>query len=66
MGRIEKVVKKHEQEKHLNTKELIGIMKWDIDQMGKLDKQYVEERNNLKDAYNARIRELAQKMEAQE
>ena len=65
MGKVEKFVKKKEKEKHLGTEDLIGIMNWYIQEMAKLDKQFAEEKNNLTEAYNARLQELKSIMEAQ-
>ncbi len=63
MGKVEKFVKKHEQEKHLDTEALIGIMQWYIQEMAKLNRRATEDRNNLTEAYNARLAELKSQME---
>lgn len=63
MGKVEKFVKKHEQEKHLDTEALISIMQWYIQEMAKLNRQATEDRNNLTEAYNARLAELKSQME---
>lgn len=63
MGKVEKFVKKHENEKHLDTEALISIMQWYIQQMAKLNRQATEDRNNLTEAYNARLAELKSQME---
>ncbi len=63
MGKVEKFVKKHEKEKHLDTEALIGIMQWYIQEMAKLNRQATEDRNNLTEAYNARLAELKSQME---
>lgn len=65
MGKVEKFVKKHEAEKHLDTAELIGIMQWYIQEMAKLNRQANEDRRNLTEAYNAKLAEMKEKMEAQ-
>lgn len=65
MGRVEKFVKKHEKEKHLDTEALISIMQWYIQEMAKLNREATEARNRLTDAYNARLEELKAQMEAQ-
>lgn len=64
MGKVEKFVKKHEKEKHLDTEALISIMQWYIQEMAKLNKQANEDRRNLTEAYNARLAELKAQLEA--
>lgn len=68
MGKVEKFVKKHEKEKqkeaHIGTLELIGVMRWYIQEMAKLNKQANEDRRNLTEAYNARLAELKSQLEA--
>lgn len=64
MGKIEKAVKKHEAEKHLDTAELIGLMQWYIEEMAKLNRQANEDRRNLTEAYNAKLLEMKSKLEA--
>lgn len=68
MGKVEKFVKKHE--KHLDTKEVIAVMQWYIQEMNKLQRDfadtyhdYIVDGNNLTEALNTRLEEL--KMEAQ-
>lgn len=65
MGKVEKFVKKREKEKHLDTEALISIMQWYIQEMAKLNQQANEDRRNLTEAYNSRLAELKEKMEAQ-
>lgn len=68
MGKVEKFVKKHE--KHLDTKEVIAVMQWYIQEMNKLQRDfadvyhdYITDGNNLTEALNTRLEEL--KSEAQ-
>lgn len=69
MGKVEKFVKKHEKEKqkeaHIGTLELIGVMRWYIQEMAKLDKHYADDKRNIVEAYNTRLAELKAQMEAQ-
>lgn len=65
MGRVEKFVKKHEKEKHIDTKEVIAVMQWYIQEMNKLQRDfadtyadYIRDGNNLTEALNARLDEL--------
>lgn len=65
MGKVEKFVKKKQKEEHLGTMELIGVMRWYIQEMAKLDKHYADDKRNIVEAYNARLAELKAQMEAQ-
>lgn len=63
MGKVLKSVQKHEKEKHTTTEEFIETMKWYIRQMTKLDHECVEAKNNLTEAFNAKLADLKAKME---
>ena len=65
MGKVLKSVQKREQEKHTTTDELIETMRWYIRQMVKLDHECIEAKNNLTEAFNAKLAELKAKEEAQ-
>lgn len=58
MGKVEKFVKKREAETHKTTDEFIDTLRWYIAACAKLDKQFVEEKNNLTEAFNAKLREI--------
>ena len=58
MGKVAKEVEKREKEKHLNTEEYISLLHWYINECSKLNKEFVEARNNLTAAFNARRKEI--------
>lgn len=61
MGKVEEFVKEREAEKHLDTEEFIEILRWYIDESGKIDKQFVDAKSDLNNAFNEKMRELATK-----
>ena len=58
MGRIEKFVKKHEAENHKTTEEFIDLLRWYVAACAKIDKEFVNEKNNLTEAFNAKLHEI--------
>lgn len=61
MGKVEEFVKEREAEKHLDTEEFIGILRWYINESGKIDKQFVDAKSDLNYAFNTKMRELGTK-----
>ena len=64
MGRVSKQIAKREKEKHLTTEEYIALVKWYIEECNKLDAQWARDKNNLNDAFKARLDELRKLQEA--
>ena len=65
MGKVEKFVKKKEKEKHVTTEEFLETLKWYIQASAKLDAEHTRAKNDLTEAFNKRLAELKEKMEAQ-
>ena len=61
MGKVEKFVKKREQEKHITTEEFMGLTRWYIEECNKLDVQWASDKNNLNEAFKSRLAELKAK-----
>lgn len=64
MGKVEKAVKKHEAEKHIDTAEYIDTLRWYIKACGDIDQEWTRAKADLNEAFNARLRELREKREA--
>lgn len=58
MGKVEKFVKKKEQEKHTTTSEFIDTLFWYIESMNKTLVDFVNASNDINEAFNARINEI--------
>lgn len=58
MGKVEKFVKKKEQEKHTTTSEFIDALIWYVDSMNKTLVEFVNASNDINEAFNARINEI--------
>lgn len=65
MGRIERAIEKQKKERHIDTKEVIAVMQWYIQEMNKLHRDfadtyhdYLVDGNNLTEALNTRLEEL--------
>lgn len=61
MGKVEKFVKTRQKEKHKTTEEFIGLCKWYMEACNKLDVQWANDKNNLNEAFKARMAELKEK-----
>lgn len=61
MGIIEKQVQEHEKEKHLDTEEFIGILRWYINESGKIEQEFIKAKGDLNAAFNEAIAEFKQK-----
>lgn len=58
MGKVEKFVKKKEQEKHTTTSEFIDALIWYVDSMNKTLVDFVNASNDINEAFNARVNEI--------
>lgn len=58
MGKVEKFVKKKEQEKHTTTSEFIDALIWYVDSMNKTLVEFVNASNDINEAFNVRINEI--------
>lgn len=58
MGKVEKFVKKKEQEKHKTTEEFIDTLFWYIESMNKVLVEFVNAANDINEAYMAKVNEL--------
>ena len=58
MGKVEKFVKKKEQEKHTTTSEFIDTLFWYIESMNKTIVEFVNAANDINEAYMAKFNEL--------
>ena len=65
MGKVDKFVKKREQEKHTTTEEFIETLKWYIHEMAKLEAEHIRAKNDLTEAFNETIQQLKLKAEAE-
>lgn len=61
MGIIEKQVREHEKEKHLDTEDFIGILTWYIKESAKIEQEFVKAKGDLNAAFNEAIAEFKQK-----
>ena len=66
MGIIEKQVREHEKEKHLDTEDFIGILTWFIKESAKIEQEFVKAefvkaKGELNAAFNEAIAEFKQK-----
>lgn len=58
MGKVEKFVKKKEQEKHKTTEEFIDTLFWYIESMNKVLVEFVNAANDINEAYMTKVNEL--------
>lgn len=58
MGKVEKFVKKKEQEKHKTTEEFIDTLFWYIESMNKVLVEFVNAANDINEAYTAKVNEI--------
>ena len=60
MGKVLEEVEKREKEKHIDTDEYISLLHWYIKESAKIDREFIETRNAITAAFNARRREMVE------
>lgn len=61
MGKVLKEVEKREKKKHIDTDDYISLLHWYIQESAKIDREFIEARNSITEAYNTRRKEIIEK-----